>query len=126
MGFNLGEECGYTRDDALQCLKDHVDANHDQIIEESEFERAKRKYLPAQAKAAVWVATRIGLMVKFKQIVHDCDADKDGVLTMSDWKHSEKTCLATKYALCMLKTVCDLAKEVDEADAAQRRRLHRN
>lgn len=114
MGFDTGDTCGFTRVNALACLKRHVDANHDGIIDAAEFERAKRLYMPARARAAMWVARQFGYDVTLAQVMKDCDADKDGKFTQKDWLASAKTCLPTAADLCKLKTACDLAEQVDK------------
>jgi hypothetical protein len=112
MGFDSGDTCGYTRDDALLCIATYVDANHDKEISADEFERARRLYLPTQARLASSIAKQLGYGVTISDVMWGCDvAPKDGHLTLSDWKGGGKTCLPGKADLCKLKTVCDNAKK---------------
>jgi hypothetical protein len=112
MGFDSGDTCGYTRDDALLCIATYVDANHDKEISADEFERARRLYLPTQARLASSIAKQLGYGVTIADVMWGCDvAPKDGHLTLSDWKGGAKTCLPGKADLCKLKTVCDNAKK---------------
>jgi hypothetical protein len=110
MGFDVSDKCGYTRNDALHCIATYVDANHDKEISADEFERAKRLYLPAQARFAARLAKRWGYDITIADVMWGCDvAPKDGHLTLSDWQGGAKTCLPGKADLCKLKTVCDAA-----------------
>lgn len=110
MGFDAGDTCGYTRKDALHCIATYVDANHDKEISADEFERAKRLYLPKQARIASVIAKKLGWEVSLSDVMWGCDvAPKDGHLTLSDWQGGAKTCLPGKGDLCKLKTVCDNA-----------------
>ncbi len=69
-GFDISDTCGFTRDDALQCIKKFVDANHDGQISCEEFERAKLLYMPPRARAALWVAKKLGMDVHFDQLLY--------------------------------------------------------
>jgi hypothetical protein len=113
MGFDAGDSCGFTRDDALRCLTKHVDVNHDGVIDAAEFERAKQRYMPQRAKAVMWAARKLGYDVTLKQVLEGCDANKDGRFTREDWMASAKTCLPFPADLCKLKTACDIAEKVD-------------
>jgi hypothetical protein len=111
MGFEVSDTCGFTRMDALNCIKQYVDVNHNGIIEYNEFERAKQTYMPMRARMALRVAKEFGYDVTLKQILRDCDANHDGIFTEQDWIDSAKTCLPGKGDLCKLKTACDMAKK---------------
>ena len=110
MGFDAGDTCGFTRADGLACIARYVDVNHDKEISPWEFERAKHKYLPTQARLAAWAAHKFGYDITIDDVMNGCDvAPKDGHLTLSDWEGGAKTCLPGKGDLCKLKTVCDIA-----------------
>jgi hypothetical protein len=109
MGFDSGDTCGYTRDDALRCIATYVDTNKDKEISAEEFEHAKASYLPRQARVATWIARRMGYDITIKDVMWGCDVNKDGHLTLSDWEQGAKVCLPGKADLCKLKTVCDIA-----------------
>ena len=109
MGFDSGDTCGYTRDDALRCIATYVDTNKDKEISAEEFEHAKASYLPRQARVATWIARRMGYDITIKDVMWGCDVNKDNHLTLSDWEQGAKVCLPGKADLCKLKTVCDIA-----------------
>jgi hypothetical protein len=112
MGFDAGDTCGFTRADGLRCIGRYVDVNHDKEISPQEFERAKRLYLPTQARLAAWAAHKFGYDVTIQDVMNGCDvAPKDGHLTLSDWEGGAKSCLPGKADLCKLKTVCDIARK---------------
>lgn len=113
MGFDAGDSCGYTRDDALHCIATYVDTNHDREISAAEFEHAKATYLPRQARMAAWVARRMGYDITIKDVMYGCDVNHDGRLTLSDWQAGAKVCLPGKADLCKLKTVCDIAEKLN-------------
>jgi hypothetical protein len=113
MGFDVSDTCGYSRDDALQCIAVYVDTNHDKEISEAEFNYAKDAYLPRQAKMAHWIAKKLGYDVSIKDVLWGCDPNHDGRLTLSDWKLGAKTCLPGAADLCKLKTVCDIAEKLN-------------
>jgi hypothetical protein len=74
MGFRNDDDCGFTRTQALACLQEHVDFNHDGIITPNEFYRARDLYLPPQAKAAAWLARKFGYHFPLRHVVTDCNA----------------------------------------------------
>lgn len=117
MGFDAGDTCGYTRADGLRCIARYVDANHDKEISPAEFERAKRLYLPTQARLAAWAAHKLGYDITLADVMNGCDvAPRDGHLTLSDWNSPEgaRSCLPGKADLCKLKTVCDIAEKKEK------------
>ncbi len=69
-GFDSGDTCGFTRDDALECIKTHVDENHDGKISCEEFERAKDLFMPPRLKTAMWIAKKFGYDVHFDQVLY--------------------------------------------------------
>lgn len=109
MGFDMSDTCGFTRNDALECIKKHVDYNKDQEITCVEFERAKALFMPPRLKAAMWIAKKFGFDVTFDQLLYGCDANRDCTFTLIDWTLSNKTCLPYPADLCKMKTVCDIA-----------------
>jgi hypothetical protein len=128
MGFDVGDTCGFTRKDALQCIKRYVDYDHNGKITCEEFERAKALYMPPRMKDALWLAKKFGFDVHFDQVLYGnvyslvitscggvltkrfagCDANKDCQFTEQDWIDSEKRCLPFPADLCKLKTACDV------------------
>lgn len=113
-GFDVSDTCGFTRQDALTCIKKYVDENHDGKISCEEFQRAKLLYMPPRARAALWVAHKLGMDVQFDQVLYGCDANHDCIFTEVDWIKSEHRCLPGKADLCKLKTACDVAEQSTE------------
>lgn len=113
LGFDTSDTCGYTRDDALLCIAKYVDTNGDREISEAEFEHARDTYLPRQARAAHWIAHKLGFDVTMADVKYGCDIDHDNRLTLSDWENGAKKCLPGKGDLCKLKTVCDIAEKMN-------------
>ena len=113
LGFNHGDACTYTRNDALRCIRRFIDADHDGEISASEFERSKRRYLPTQLRAAEWVLNRMGYYISINNVMKACDADVDGRLTISDWKKSTHTCMPHQSDLCKLRTICERAEAAE-------------
>lgn len=111
LGFDTSSTCGFTRDDALECFKQHVDLNHDGEIEAAEFEHAKQAYMPPRMRAAMKLAKSIGFDFTVKDVLDGCDANKDGHLTIQDFHDSADRCLPGLQDLCMLSTVCKIAAE---------------
>lgn len=110
-------ECGFDREDALECIKHFVDVNpKDDIITVEELEAAKTKYMTKAQKAGAWVASWFTDAYSVERIQKDCDFDKDGIFTPEDFRKATKHCLPDKAALCTLKGACDRAKEQEEAE----------
>lgn len=114
LGFHEGDECKYTRVDALLCLIEHVDRSRDGQIDSSEFEYCKQHFLPAMTSVIMWIAHKAHYNIPFSQVLRDCDANHDGILTPWDWMHSNTTCLPTQSQLCKLKTICDIASSEEK------------
>ncbi len=70
MGFDTSDTCGYTRDDALGCIKKHVDFDHNGVITCEEFERAKDLFMPPKMKDALWLAKKFGFDVHFEGVLY--------------------------------------------------------
>lgn len=73
-GFNEGDSCGFTRLDALECLRKYVDFNKDGRITGDEFHRAKLLYLPPLAAKLSWVVDHLGYGIELQQVLRDCNA----------------------------------------------------
>ncbi len=114
MGFDATETCGFTREDALECIAKYVDYNHDKIVSCEEFERSKMLFLPPQMKGALWIAKKFGYAVGFDQLVYGCNPSLDCVLTEADFRNSEKKCLRFKADLCKVKSACEIAAKSTE------------
>lgn len=109
LGFHNGDQCGFTRQDALICIQKYVDVNHDGEVSPSEFERAKKLYTPAPFRVAEWLLQKAGYYISLKDAMVGCDVNHDGKFTADDWLHSAKSCLPRPRDLCDLKTGCDIA-----------------
>lgn len=116
LGFHNGDNCDFTRDEALTCIAKYVDIDHNGEITSFEFERAKSLYTPPQLRVAEWVLNRMGYYISIADVMTGCDANHDGRLTLIDWKESVKTCLPAQSDLCKLKTVCDRAEAMTVKD----------
>lgn len=110
LGFHNGDDCIFTRSDALTCIARYVDIDRNGEISSFEFERAKSLYTPPQLRVAEWVLNRMGYYISIADVMTGCDANHDGRLTLIDWQQSTKTCLPAQSDLCKLKTVCDRAE----------------
>lgn len=107
LGFNQGDECGFSRKDALVCLQKHVDTDHDGHITLEELDRAREMFLPRRARAAAFVAKNLfHAPTDDESIMRACDADGNGTLEEKDWWDSEKKCLPHEADLCLLKELC--------------------
>lgn len=115
LGFPTTDDCKFSRLDALQCIKDYVDRNHDGEITEDEFTYAKQHYLPNRALNAASLLEKVGFDYTLEKIKPACDANHDGHFTTVDWMASKDTCLPFQADLCKFKTVCDIAKEKNQA-----------
>jgi EF hand len=113
--FLPDDTCKWTREDAITCIGRHVDTNHDGWVSRAELASARTRYT---GSAAHWLMSglgwlqrnlSVGIDVSAKKVFADCDYDHDGKLTPDDFRKSDKTCLPSQTALCMLKKVCDKA-----------------
>ena len=113
LGFPTNDDCGYTRVDALGCIKKHFDRNGDGEITNNEFEYAKKHFMPQRIQTLSNIVKKIGWDYTLDNIKPSCDANKDGHFTVDDWLGSTKTCLPGKADLCKLQFICKLADERD-------------
>lgn len=113
LGFPTTSKCGFTRLNALECLKKHVDRNGDGEITEDEFNYAKKHFMPKRVETLQSIMKRIGWDYTLDNIKPNCDANKDGKFTVDDWMGSAKTCLPGKQDLCIFQFVCQLADKRD-------------
>jgi len=100
------KNCGFTRDDALQCALKYGDINHDQRLTVNELDRALDVLVPGYIRHLPAFLTGIDAA----RVLRDCDYDKDGALTPHDWEMSQKTCMPKQENLCQFKWFCDYAK----------------
>ncbi len=96
------KKCGYTRSDALACVLEYGDLNHDGKLTVDELDHALDALVPSYLKTLKWVG-----IVSVKKIMKDCDYDKNGILTPRDWQLSNKTCMPKQEDLCKFKWFCD-------------------
>ena len=109
LGFPTTDACGFTREDALVCIKQYIDRNGNGEISEEEFRYAKQHYVPERLKRLEWAVSKLGWDYTLQKILPACDANKDGKLTVSDWMASKDTCLPGKADLCKIQYVCQIA-----------------
>lgn len=114
LGLPINDDCGFTRQDGLICIQKYLDRNHDGEISEAEFAYAQQHFLPERMRKLATLTHKIGLDYTVEKILPKCDANKDGKLSVSDWKASEETCLPTKADLCKLQCICNRAKKLSE------------
>jgi hypothetical protein len=118
--FGFGNSCKFEREDAIVCFKKYVDINHDNVISIAELDRARTKYETFALKEAeallkfrivkYWLGE---INITTAKVVEDCDYNHDGKFTTEDFRKATKTCLPSKYGLCLLKKVCDEAARVE-------------
>jgi len=112
IGFTADPHCGWTRRQALSCIAQYIDTDHDKTISPEEFEYAKSTYLPPVAQTVRWAAKKLGFDITYADVLAGCDvAPRDGKLTLSDWIGGAKQCLPGEADLCKFKTVCDIARK---------------
>jgi len=103
-------KCGFTRSDALACVLKYGDINNDEKLTPKEIGRALDKLVPGWIKELSWFTH-----VTVKQTMKDCDYNKDGVITPSDWdmdgKQEKPKCIPTKKHLCTFEWFCKNAKK---------------
>lgn len=109
------DTCKWTREDAIACIGQHVDTNHDGWVSREELKEARTRYAGSAGRWLMsglgWIQRRfsVGIDTSAKKVFEDCDYDHDGKLTSDDFRKADKTCLPSQMALCMLKKVCDKA-----------------
>lgn len=89
-----------TRDDLLPCLKENFDLNHDDKVTSDELHAmeispCRRRHTPPTLR-----------------LFNKCDANKNGIVDMSDWNHPD-ACLKTKHSVfrvCMKCNFCQRHK----------------
>ena len=98
-------DCNFTRFDALRCVLKHGDTNSDGKLSKKEVETALDKLVPGWIKKLSWFTG-----VTVEQVMHDCDFDKDGIITPKDWeldgKQKEPKCMPEKKQLCTFQWFC--------------------
>lgn len=115
LGFR---SCAHRREDAIECGLRFGDANGDGYITLDEIESVKQRYLSPAVRAAAWVLEKIGVETAEK-MMRNCDFDRDGRISRSDFELSVDTCLATcKKVELIFSIVCD------RAAAAEKKALH--
>ena len=101
--------CDFTRSDALACVLKYGDLNHDDRLTPKEIGHALDVLVPGWIKKLSWFTG-----VTVKQTMKDCDFNKDGVITPSDWsldgKQKKPTCMPKQSNLCTFQWFCQHAK----------------
>jgi hypothetical protein len=110
LGFPVSSTCGFTRTDALVCMKKYVDLNHDGEIQENEFDYAKEHYTPPRMQKVQWAVSKLGWDYTLDVIRPAC-GDEHGRFTEASWMKNTKHCLPHKSDLCLFQYVCQLAEE---------------
>ena len=89
----------HTPEAAIECGMKYADLNHDGGLSVAEVTVIRRLALGAVLNAGVSLLEHvplIGQKITVEQIFRDCDANKDGLITMTDFEHMRATCLETK------------------------------
>ena len=95
------ETCGFTRDDALKCIMDHVNTDGNDFISYDEVTAAIANYAP-------WYIRMLSWMINTKEVFDDCDYNNDSRITRRDWIMSKDTCLGDQASLCTFSMVLSL------------------
>jgi hypothetical protein len=115
--------CAWTRKDAVECFRRHVDTNHDGVITIPEVDAAKERYTGRFMKALAWLVSW-SVDVRTEKIVSDCGFDpKLKGFTAQSFINSAKTCIASQAGLCLVKKVCVDADEAEKEAAAAMREV---
>ena len=80
-----------TKKQAIDCFYSKCDLNNDGKINRKELESAIDNYLPW------WERIPFNIFGGIDQILSDCDANKNGVLTAKEAYHMKHTCLNSCY-----------------------------
>jgi hypothetical protein len=119
IGFDVNDTCAFTRPEALACIVNYIDVNHDGQIDKQEFDRAKRLFLPAQARALSWFMKKTHIFdINFEFAKKQCDADCDGVLSPWDFLNA-KTCLINQGELCVFESLCKRAEKIVDQEMSR-------
>ena len=94
--------CGFTRDQAYQCIVAHVNTDGDQVISKPEVDAAIRNIAPWYIRALSW-------FVGTGDVFRDCDYDGNGVVSPRDWEMTADTCLGTPEGRCTFQWFCRCA-----------------
>lgn len=90
------KDCGFTREDAVKCLKLNVDINGDSVVESSELrQRIKENFS--------WPIRMLMYWINIDAALRDCDYDQDGKISIDDFRKSADTCIARPEDLCCLE-----------------------
>lgn len=105
--------CVWTRKDAVDCFKRHVDSNHDGVITVQEVDAAKERYTGRFMKALAWLVSW-SIDIRTEKIVADCGFNRKlNGFTAQSFIDSAKTCISSQAGLCLVKKVCDGADEAE-------------
>lgn len=121
--WGFDSNCAWSRQDAVECMRRHVDTDRDDAISIAELDAARNKFEGAVLKTLEWFVGW-GIDTSTKKVLEDCGGYPHNRtwterelralrLTIKQFLRNKKTCLPTQISLCMLKFVCD------RADAAE-------
>ena len=107
----------FNRKQAIACLLDAVDKNHNGELSKSEIEALPSTYLHwwERAYISIWLGVD-----PIAEVMKGCDVDKNGVITYSDMVAGVNVCMPIvvasgkpTHALCLLKKyICDRANTI--------------
>lgn len=115
---SIVDDCGdgktFSRKNAIDCVFNVVDTDHNERITPKEIDDAKSAYLKWWEKTLSWI---IGA-AKTDNVMKKCDANKDGFITHTDFPKTQDTCMPLLNkegkktgALCKFKSFCDRAAD---------------
>ena len=114
----VDNECNFNRKQAWSCAMNVVDTDNNGKVTTMEIEAAESTYMYWYEK----VLGYLPFMPTTADIIHDCDANGDGMIDASDYEATKKYCMPymdpknnweTKSdALCYVKVFCDRAAGV--------------
>ena len=121
MGYDPA--CVWTRKDAVECFKRHVDTDHNGVITVKEVDAAKERFTGRFMKTLAWIISW-SIDIRTEKIVADCGFDhKINGFTAQGFMDSAKSCIPSQAGLCLVKKVCVDADEAEKEAAAAMREV---
>jgi hypothetical protein len=98
------ETCSFSREDVRKGMEEYIDVNpKDNQITAKEIDEALQKY-------KTWYLKPVLLIYNSKDVMRDCDYDKNGVITPRDFMLTAKTCFPNKASWCTIQWFYDNIK----------------
>lgn len=91
------ETCSFSREDARKAIELYVDVNpKDNQITAKEIDEALEKY-------KTWYLRPVLLVYNSRDVLRDCDYDKNGAITPRDFMLAKDTCFPNKASWCTIQ-----------------------